>query len=327
MSAGKKPVAVVGSINIDLVANAARIPVEGETVLGSNFQIHPGGKGANQAVAVARLGYPVRMIGRLGDDAFGPQLRSQLEHAGVDVAGIAVTPGSSGVATIIVAQHGENCIVITPGANALLTPDDIDANLPILHSSGIVLTQLEIPLETVEHLAKICAREGIPLILDPAPAQQLPPSLLQAVTWFTPNEIEAAFFTGANKETADSQDPTHVARALIACGISGVVLKLGSRGAFIASKDSLAEQLSPFPVHAVDTTAAGDAFNGAFAVGLLLGKDPAASAHFATVAAALSVTRAGAQPSMPTMAEVEQLLHNTTAAVLQNKDGIGDETR
>jgi ribokinase len=331
MSAGKKPVAVVGSINIDLVANTERIPVEGETVLGSGFQIHPGGKGANQAVAVARLGYPVRMIGRLGDDAFGAQLRGHLEHAGVDVAGVATTPGSSGVATIIVADRGENCIVITPGANARLTPDDLDANLPILRSSGIVLTQLEIPLETVEHLAKICARERIPLILDPAPAKQLSPSLLHAVAWFTPNEIEAAFFTGQSNGFSDAHDPAHdpahAAKALIARGISGVVLKLGSRGAFIASKDSLAERLNPFPVRAIDTTAAGDAFNGAFAVGLLLGKDPAASARFATAAAAISVTRAGAQPSMPTMADVDRLLQSTTAAVLQNENGIGDERR
>lgn len=327
MSAGKKPVAVVGSINIDLVANTERIPVEGETVLGNGFQIHPGGKGANQAVAVARLGYPVRMIGRLGDDAFGAQLRSHLQHAGVDVAAVAITPGSSGVATIIVADHGENCIVITPGANALLTPADLDANLHILRSSGIVLTQLEIPLETVEHLAKICARERIPLILDPAPAKELPASLLQAVTWFTPNEIEAAFFTGENNGTSESQDPASAARALIRRGIPGVVLKLGSRGAFIASTDSLEERLPPFPVRAVDTTGAGDAFNGAFAVGLLLGKDAAASARFATAAAALSVTRAGAQPSMPTMADVDQLLQNATAAIPQTKDEIEEKTR
>jgi ribokinase len=320
MSAGQRPVAVVGSINIDLVANTERIPVEGETVVGSAFQIHAGGKGANQAVAVARLGYPVRMIGRLGDDAFGAQLRNQLEQAGVDVAAVAITPGSSGVATIIVADHGANCIVINPGANALLTPDDVDANLHIIRSSGIVLTQLEIPLETVEHLTRICARERIPLILDPAPAKELPASLLQAVTWFTPNEIEAAFFTGESNGTPDVNHPARAAKALMGRGISGVVLKLGARGAFIASTESIEEELKPIPVHAVDTTAAGDAFNGAFAVGLLLGKDPAASARFATAAAALSVTRAGAQPSMPTMAEVRQLLSNATAGVLQNKN-------
>ncbi|MFL6306386.1 MAG: ribokinase [Candidatus Sulfotelmatobacter sp.] len=314
MSAGKRPVAVVGSINIDLVTNTQRIPVEGQTVFGTDFQIHAGGKGANQAVAVARLGYPVRMIGRLGDDAFGAQLRNQLEQAGVDVVAVATTPGSSGVATIIVAAHGENCIVINPGANALLTPDDLNANLPIIRSSGIVLTQLEIPLETVEHLTMICARERIPLILDPAPAKELPASLLQAVTWFTPNEIEAAFFTGESNGTPDVHHPARTAKALISRGIPGVVLKLGARGAFIASA-SLEEQLRPIPVHAVDTTAAGDAFNGAFAVGLLLGKDPVASARFATAAAALSVTRAGAQPSMPTMGEVDQLLSNATAGV------------
>lgn len=320
MSAGKKPVAVVGSINIDLVANTERIPVAGQTVLGSGFQIHPGGKGANQAVAVARLGYPVRMIGRLGNDAFGAQLRSHLEYSGVDVAAVVTTAGSSGVATIIVADHGENCIVITPGANALLTPDDIDANIHILRSSGIVLTQLEIPLETVEHLAKICAREQIPLILDPAPAKELPASLLRAVTWFTPNEIEAAFFIGDGNGTSDLRDPAHTAKTFMGRGIPGVVLKLGSRGAFIASTDSLEEQLSSFPVRPVDTTAAGDAFNGAFAVGLLLGKDPAASARFATAAAAISVTRAGAQPSMPTMADVDFLLQNATGGRPHDKD-------
>ncbi len=129
MSAGVKPVVVVGSINIDLVANTARIPKEGETVLGTDFQIHPGGKGANQAVAVGRLGYPVKMIGRVGDDAFGEQLRQQLQAAGVDVAGVATTPGTSGIAMIVVAETGENCIVITPGANALLTPEDLDRNI------------------------------------------------------------------------------------------------------------------------------------------------------------------------------------------------------
>lgn len=308
MSAGSKPVAVVGSINIDLVTNTKRIPVRGETVFGSGFQIHPGGKGANQAVAVARLGYPVCMIGRIGDDAFGQQLRTHLEQAGVNVAGVITTTGTSGVATIIVADSGENCIVITPGANALLTPEDIDANVEIIRSSGIVLTQLEIPLETVEHLAGICAREGIPLILDPAPAKGLPASLFKVVSWFTPNETEAAFFTGENGTDFGPLEPASVAKALIDRGIGGVVLKLGSRGAFLASNARVEEQLPAFAVRAVDTTAAGDAFNGAFAVGMLLGKDPVASARFATAAAALSVTRAGAQPSMPTRAEVDRLL-------------------
>jgi ribokinase len=138
-----KPVVVVGSINIDLVVNAERIPAKGETVLGKEFRIHPGGKGANQAVAVGRLGYPVRMIGRLGDDSFGFQLRQNLEHAGVDIAGVATTEGSSGIAVIAVAQNGENSIVITPGANSKVTPEDLDANISILRSAGMVLAQLE----------------------------------------------------------------------------------------------------------------------------------------------------------------------------------------
>jgi ribokinase len=297
---------VVGSVNIDLVANAERIPVEGETVTGTDFQIHPGGKGANQAVAVARLGHSVSMIGRLGDDAFGTQLRTHLESAGVNVDGVMTTPGTSGVAVIIVGQNGENCIVITPGANALLTPNDLDAHIDIIRSAGVVLTQLEIPIQTVQHLAKICVRENVPLILDPAPAQALPQHLFEDVQWFTPNETEAAFFAGDGAEAAS--DPASMARTLMARGVKGVVLKLGARGAFIASAGGPAEMLASYPVSAVDTTAAGDAFNGAFATALLMRRSPVDSARFAAAAAAVSVTRPGAQPSMPTMSDVMQLL-------------------
>lgn len=303
-----KPIVVVGSINIDLVVNAERIPVKGETVLGNEFRIHPGGKGANQAVAVGRLGYPVRMIGRLGDDSFGSQLRQNLERAGVDIAGVATTEGSSGVAVIVVAQNGENSIVITPGANALLTPQDLEANLEIIRSAGVVLTQLEIPDETVEYLTKICAREGVPLILDPAPAKVLPAELFKNIEWFTPNEVEAAFFMENSTSATNKFDPDSMAQTLINKGVKGVVLKLGSRGAYLASRTGLTEFVSPFSVKAIDTTAAGDAFNGAFATGLMLRMGPAQSARFAGAAAAISVTRAGAQPSMPVMADVEQLL-------------------
>jgi ribokinase len=308
MQTDKSPVVVVGSINIDLVANTERIPMKGETVLGSDFQIHPGGKGANQAVAVARLGYPVSLIGRLGDDAFGSQLRTRLESAGVDVAGVTTTTGISGVALIVVASNGENCIVITPGANALLTPKDLDAHIDIIRSAGVVLTQLEIPIETVQHLARICAREKVPLILDPAPAKEIPQNLFENVEWFTPNETEAAFFAGKRNGAAEMSDPVTMANMLMSQGVKGVVLKLGSRGAFIASRDGLAQQLTSFPVQAVDTTAAGDAFNGAFAVALLLQMGPAESARFATAAAAVSVTRPGAQPSLAAMSDVQRML-------------------
>ncbi len=312
MQAGKKPVVVVGSINIDLVANAERIPVEGETVLGTGFQIHPGGKGANQAVAVARLGYPVSMIGRLGDDSFGHQLRGHLESAGVDVSAIATSPGTSGVAVIVVGEKGENSIVITPGANALLTTADIDTNLDLIRSAGLVLTQLEIPIATVLHLAQICAREKIPLILDPAPAKKIPAELFKNVEWFTPNETEAAFFTGEAEPSDDVDNPSALAKILMNKGAKGVVLKLGSRGVYVATDSGIAEMLHSFAVKAVDTTAAGDAFNGAFATGLMMNRTPVESARFAAAAAAISVTRAGAQPSMPAIAEVEQMLHGNS---------------
>ena len=306
MEPGKKPIVVVGSINIDLVASAASIPLAGQTVTGSDFQVHPGGKGANQAVAAARLGYPVHMIGRLGDDVFGAQLRSHLESAGVDVSAVATSPGPSGVAVIVVAENGENCIVVTPGANALLSPEDLDAHIETIRSAGIVLAQLEIPMATVEHLARLCSREGIPLVLDPAPAQELPADLFSRVDWFTPNETEAGFYLGG----AANEDSAAVARELMAKSVRGVVLKLGSRGAYVASAspDGLSGFVQPFPVKAVDTTAAGDCFNGAFAAGLMMGKGPLESASFAAAAAALSVTRAGAQPSMPTLEEVERLM-------------------
>lgn len=315
MASQKKPIVVVGSINIDLVATAEQIPVAGQTILGGDFQIHPGGKGANQAVAVARLGYPVRMIGRLGDDAFGAQLRAHLTKEGVEMAGVTTTPGSSGVAVIVVSAKGENSIVVVPGANARLSPHDIEANMGILRSAGVVLTQLEIPEETVEALAGICAREKVPLILDPAPARDLPSSLLRQVEWFTPNEIEAAYFTRAG--TLEPGDPASVARTLIGQGMWGVLLKLGARGAYLASAGGLSEAILPFPVQAIDTTAAGDAFNGAFATALMMHKNPIESARFAAAAAALSVTRAGAQPSMPVLAEVEAHL----AAASSRLDG------
>ena len=306
MSRVKNPVVVVGSINMDLVAHTARVPSGGETVLATGFRMHSGGKGANQAVAVARLGYPVRMIGRIGKDPFGRKLKADLKKGGVDVSGVATTGVATGVAVIVVAESGENTIVITPGANGLLTPQDLDANIYFLRSAGIVLTQLEIPMATVQHLAKICSREGVPLILDPAPAQTLPSGLLQEVSWLTPNETEAAFYT---RDAGEGKvDPPLIAERLRAQGAQSVLLKLGSRGAYLASGAIAGERVLPFAVRAIDTTAAGDAFNAAFAVGLLSKRGAIGSAHFAAAAAALSVTRAGAQASMPRLAEVKDLL-------------------
>jgi ribokinase len=312
----QKPIVVVGSINTDLVSITPRIPAVGETVLGTDFLIHAGGKGANQAVAVARLGYPVRLIGRLGSDSFGAQLRTQLDLAGVDTVGIATSEGTSGVAVIVVSEAGDNSIVVTPGANAKLTPQDLEANIAIIRDAGLVLAQLEIPLETVDCLASICARERVPLILDPAPAMNLSPAIFKHIEWLTPNETEAMFFIGKGKLHATNLEPVEMAKVILAMGSHGVVLKMGARGAYLSSKDGLGEFIPVFPVKAIDTTAAGDAFNGGFATALMLGKTPSESARFAAAVAGISVTRVGAQPSMPSMAEVERLLENSAVKAI-----------
>jgi ribokinase len=311
MSTAQKPIVVVGSINLDLVAHTDHIPVAGETVQGSGFEMHPGGKGANQAVAVARLGYPVKMIGKLGSDAPGQQLRAHLKSAGVGLECVGQSEGVSGVAMIVVAADGDNCIVVTPGANADVTPEFVDLHADVIRDAGVVLAQLEIPVDTVQRVAALCSAHHVPLILDPAPAQTLPEDLLKRVTWFTPNETEAAFYAADALGRAAEANSSVMAQRLLQRGPAGVLLKMGSRGAYLATK-RMEEQLDAIEVNAVDTTAAGDAFNGAFAVGLLLGKTSLESARFAIAAAALSVTRAGAQPSMPVLKEVEELLGSGT---------------
>ncbi|HEY1807042.1 MAG TPA: ribokinase [Acidobacteriaceae bacterium] len=310
----QKPVVVVGSINTDLVSTSRVIPPIGATVIGTGFQVHPGGKGANQAVAVARLGHPVKMIGRVGRDSFGPGQVQYLRSAGVDCTGVAETEGSSGVAVILVSERGENCIVVSPGANAKVTPEDIDANLHLIREAGIVLAQLEIPIPTVAHLAEVCWRLGVPLMLDPAPAAALPESLLRCTTWLTPNESEADFLINLLDGETPRAEPSECADALLSTGCDGVVLKLGDRGAFLASPRIPGEAISAFPVNAVDTTGAGDAFNGAFATALMQGRSPVESATFAAAAAAISVTRPGAQPSMATLEEVKDFLDRNLLA-------------
>ena len=194
--ADKKPIVVVGSINMDLVATAQHIPAGGETILGTDFKMHPGGKGANQAVAVARVGYPVQLIGQLGEDDIGKQLRAGLNGAGVDTSAVGTVSGSSGVALITVAENGENSIVVAPGSNNQVLPGYLDQHAALIRKAGMVLAQLEIPLESVLHLAKLCAEANVPLVLDPAPARELPTSLFSQLTWFTPNETEASFYLG-----------------------------------------------------------------------------------------------------------------------------------
>jgi ribokinase len=298
----KKPIVVIGSINIDMVVGAARIPRVGETVAGKTFNTFFGGKGANQAVAVAKLGYPVAIVGCVGTDAFGGQLQIGLDSAGVDSSSVSFVKGPSGLALITTTSHGENSIVVVPGANEHLEPALLDEAAPLLESAGMILTQLEIPFDTVEHLAQFAERKNIPLMLDPAPARDLPMSLLRRVSWITPNETEIQELL-KRKITSD-EDYFEAAVSLLSCGAKNVLLKMGSRGALVAQQDGSKEIVPAHPVDPVDTTAAGDSFNGAFAVGLMLGKSPHESATFASAAAAVSVTRAGAQPSMPTMDEV-----------------------
>jgi len=302
MSTPRKPIVVVGSVTMDMVTSTPQIPRIGQTVIGTGFRTTPGGKGANQAVAAARLGYPVEMVALVGDDAYGPALLDNLARAGVGTAAITQVAGSSGLAPIFLSESGENAIVVVPGANGYMDCAAVDRQAALIRSAGMVLCQLEIPLETVAHVHALCAEAGVPVLLDPAPAAPLPKSIWSQAAWFTPNESEATFYL------ADGAQPEVAAEELLARGLKGVVLKRGAEGAYVAVAGGKADWVKPFAVDAIDTVAAGDCFNGAFAVALLEGRDPWAAARFANAAAALCVTRRGAQASMPSREEVDAFL-------------------
>jgi len=301
VNATRKPVVVVGSINMDLVARTPRIPLVGQTLIGSGFTTTPGGKGANQAVAVARLGYPVHIVGAVGDDVFGQALLDNLASAGVETAAVSRVSGPSGVAQIMVADNGENSIVVVPGANGTVDPALVDRHADLIRAAGMVLCQLELPMPALEHTVALCAAAGVPLMLDPAPAATLSPELLTQAAWFTPNESEVAFYLDGPSA------PEAAAENLHARGVDGVVLKRGAEGSYVSAY-GIAASVPPFRVVAIDTVAAGDCFNGAFAVALLEGSDPVAAARFASAAAAISVTRSGAQAAMPSRTEVDSFL-------------------
>jgi len=297
-----KPIVIVGSINMDLVARVRAIPRPGQTVTGIGFDTAPGGKGANQAVAVARLGSPAEMVGMVGEDVFGQALLDNLRDAGVGTATVERVMGPSGVAPILLAENGENSIVVVPGANGKMDAAAVDRHADLIRSAGMVLCQLELPMETVSHTLALCAEAGVPVMLDPAPAAPLPDAFWKQVAWFTPNETEAAFYLGNDSK------PEEAAQQLLARGLRGVVLKRGAEGAYVAVAGGKAAWVPAFPVEAIDTVGAGDCFNGAFAVGLLEGNDAWAAARFASAAAAISVTRRGAQASMPSRVEVDEFL-------------------
>ena len=302
MNSTRKPIVVVGSVTMDMVTTAKKIPTVGQTVIGTGFRTTPGGKGANQAVAAARCAYPTEMVGLVGDDAYGPLLLENLARAGVGTAAMARASGSSGLAPIFLAETGENAIIVVPGANGKVDIAAVDHQSSLIRSAGMVLCQLELPLETVAHTLALCAEANVPVMLDPAPAAPLPDVVFQQVAWFTPNETEAALYVGNDFSVEDS------AKHLLDKGLLGVVLKRGAEGSYVAVTGGKAGWVKPFKVEAIDTVGAGDCFNGAFAVALLEGLDPWAAARFASAAAAISVTRHGAQESMPTRAEVDAFL-------------------
>jgi len=299
-------IVVVGSSNTDMIVKLPHLPKPGETVSGGAFSTAAGGKGANQAVAAARAGADVGLVARVGDDSFGEQATKGFVGDGIDVRHVTPDPASpSGVALIFVDDGGENCIAVAPGANAVLTPEDVDAAEELITGAQVLVMQLETPIETVHRAAALAREHGVRVILNPAPARELSDEILGNVTILTPNESEAEMLTGI--QVSDDAGAEEAARALAARGVDTVILTLGSRGAFVFEKDS-GELVPGFEVQAVDTTAAGDVFNGSLAVGLAEGMPLTGAVRFANAAAALSVTRLGAQPSAPTRSEIETFL-------------------
>lgn len=298
---------VIGSLNMDLVAYTDRLPKHGETVLGSDFHTFPGGKGANQAVAAARLGADVTMLGKVGRDDFGDSLVQNLGANGVDTSRVLRDPAApTGTAAITVESSGQNTIVVVPGSNFQLAPEDILAHRDLIGESDILLMQLEVPLATVQKAAEIARSVGVRVILNPAPARELPEELLTLVDVLVPNETEAAMLSGIMVQTPE--DLRAAAGVLQRKGVEQVLITLGAEGALLV--DSAQErQIKAYPVKAVDATAAGDAFIGAYAAALAQGLPPGDALRWSAAAGALAVTRKGAQSSLPSRKELEQFLN------------------
>jgi ribokinase len=310
-----KPIVVVGSINMDLVVRTPRIPGPGETVIGQELHTIPGGKGANQAVAAAKLARPgmqVHMVGRVGDDDLGQRLLNGLSQYGVHTRHMTVTEGvASGCAMILVDAKGENTIVTAPGANGKLIPRDIDAAEELIASAAVVVVQLEVPIATVAHTVSLCRRHGVFTILDPAPAPaKRLPKALYGVDIFTPNEHEADALLGFTlaPKTRKIADPKQVGSRLLARGAGMVVLKLGAKGSMIVGQNGEIETVKPFKIKVVDTTAAGDAFTGGLAVAIAEGMSAVSAVRFANACGAVACQSFGAQPALPTREQAIQLI-------------------
>lgn len=297
-------VVIVGSLNMDLVTRLPRLPRPGETLAGQSFVTVPGGKGANQAVAAARLGASVAMVGCVGADAYGEQLRAGLLAEGIDCAGVTTIEGEpTGVATILVDDHSQNAIVIVAGANGQLTTALVDDVEALLSEAAVVICQLEVPLATVRHVLQRARALGKVVILNPAPAAApLPADWYPLIDYLIPNESEASLLSGVAVDSVASADAA--ASALLAAGAAKVIVTLGAQGSLFATRAQSRHFPAPV-VQAIDTTAAGDTFVGGFAAALAEGQSEAQAISFGQIAAALSVTRAGAQPSIPTLSDVQ----------------------
>ena len=306
------PILVFGSINMDLVARAPHLPAPGETLTGRSFETIPGGKGANQAVACARLGVETRMVGRVGGDGFGRRLLDGLAAAGVDGRAVAVDTGtSSGVALITVDDAAENSIIVVPGANGRVDESDLGRLEEALPGASVLLLQLEIPLPLVLAAAQAAHDRGLRVVLDPAPAQPLPGALFPLLDFLTPNETEAAVLAGFPVDSP--QAAGRAAAALQARGARNVIVKMGAQGVY-ALLDGEESLFPAFHVEAVDTVAAGDAFNGALAAALSEGRSIEQAIRWGLAGGALSVTRRGAQPAMPSRDELQAFLQSQKAA-------------
>jgi ribokinase len=298
----KYDVLVIGSLNTDLVVRAPHFPQPGETISGGDLQIIPGGKGANQAVAAARQGTSVAMLGRVGKDSFGPFLLDSLKSNSVDTTHVLADASATGTAIIVVDANGQNSIVLSAGANGKVSTKDIDA-LDI--EAKILLLQLEIPLETVIHAAQWGKQKGMIVILNPAPARELPDQLIANVDYILPNETELNLLTGVS--VTDAASAEQAARILITRGARNVLVTLGAKGALLISSKQVI-QVDAYKVDVVDTTAAGDAFIGGFASALLRGVEIGEAVKYANACGALAATKFGAQPSLPTKEETEKFI-------------------
>ena len=284
-------ITVVGSINMDIVCQTSVFPKQGETILGERFETIPGGKGANQAVAAARLGSNVTMVGAVGQDSFGPTLLKTLQQENIHTDAVAVVETNTGIANIILFEQ-DNRIIVVPGANFDVTPTMVDAQEELIKNSKLVVMQLEIPVETVEHTLALCEKHNVPVLLNPAPARNFKPEWMDKIAYMTPNETECALIFNEDVEQSLAKYPNKL------------IVTLGENGAMYHNGDKIVN-VKGFKTTAIDTTGAGDTFNGAFAHKIIEGASIEEAVHFANIAGSLSVEQFGAQGGMPTLQQLE----------------------